>query len=127
MNDSRATPVILVVDDDTKCREALSELLAREGYEVACAKNGRDALDYLSRSIPSLIILDLKMPVMSGWEFRERQLSDPRLKSLPVVITSPSGLACEVEAAAVVSKSIDFAVLMTAVRESCSAPTAAVP
>ena len=127
MNDSSATPVILVVDDDTNCREALSELLAREGYEVACAKNGRDALDYLSRSIPSLIILDLKMPVMSGWEFRERQLSDPRLNSLPVVITSASGLACEVEADAVVPKPIDFAVLMTAVRQSCSAPMAATP
>jgi CheY-like chemotaxis protein len=119
VKDSSAKPVILVVDDDTKCREALSELLAREGYEVACAENGHDALDYLSRSLPSLIILDLMMPVLSGWEFRKQQLSDPRLNSLPLVITTASALAHEIDADAVVPKPIDFAVLMTAVRKNC--------
>jgi len=119
VKDSSAKPVILVVDDDTKCREALSELLAREGYEVACAENGHEALDYLSRSLPSLIILDLMMPVMSGWEFRKQQLSDPRLNSLPLVITTASALAHEIDADAVVPKPIDFAVLMTAVRKNC--------
>jgi len=96
-----------------------SELLAREGYEVACAENGHDALDYLSRSLPSLIILDLMMPVLSGWEFRKQQLSDPRLNSLPLVITTASALAHEIDADAVVPKPIDFAVLMTAVRKNC--------
>jgi CheY-like chemotaxis protein len=57
------------------------------------ARNGHSALDYLSRSIPSLIILDLMMPIMNGWEFRERQCADRRLNSLPVVVTSASGLA----------------------------------
>ena len=66
MKDSTEKSVILIVDDDAESREVLSELLAREGYTVVCAENGRDALDYLSRSIPSLIILDLMMPVMSG-------------------------------------------------------------
>ena len=55
MNDSTEKSVILIVDDDAESRELLSELLTKEGYTVVCAENGRDALDYLSRSIPSLI------------------------------------------------------------------------
>ena len=63
MNDSTEKSVILIIDDDAESREALSELLAEEeGYTAVCAENGRDALDYLSRSIPSLIILDLMCP-----------------------------------------------------------------
>ena len=54
MNDSTEKSVILIVEDDAESREVLSELLAKEGYTVVCAKNGRDALDYLSHSIPSL-------------------------------------------------------------------------
>jgi CheY-like chemotaxis protein len=119
VKDSSAKPLILAFDDEAKCRETLSELLAREGYEVACAENGHDALDYLNRSLPSLIILDLMMPVMSGWEFRKQQLSDPRLKSLPLVITSANALAHKIDADAVVHKPIDFAVLMSVVRKNC--------
>ena len=122
MNDSTEKSVILIVEDDAESREVLSELLAKEGYTVVCAKNGRDALDYLSHSIPSLIILDLMMPIMSGWEFRERQRADPRLSSLPVVVTSASGLAPEIDADALIPKPIDFALLMSAVR-NCSAPS----
>jgi CheY-like chemotaxis protein len=122
MNDSTDKSLILIVEDDAESREVLSELLAKEGYTntVVCAENGRDALDYLSRSIPSLIILDLMMPIMSGWEFRERQRADPRLNSLPVVVTSASGLAPEIDADALIPKPIDFALLMSAVR-NCSA------
>ena len=122
MNDSTEKSVILIVEDDAESREVLSELLVKEGYTVVCAENGRDALDYLSRSIPSLIILDLMMPIMSGWEFRERQRADPRLNSLPVVVTSASGLAPEIDADALITKPIDFALLMSAVR-NCSAPS----
>ena len=121
MNDSTEKSVILIIDDDAESREALSELLAKEGYTAVCAENGRDALDYLSRSIPSLIILDLMMPIMSGWEFRERQRADPRLSSLPVVVTSASGLAQEIDANALISKPIDFALVMSTVR-NCTAP-----
>jgi CheY-like chemotaxis protein len=122
MNDSTEKLVILIVDDDAESREMLSELLTNEGYTVVRAENGRDALDYLSRSLPSLIILDLMMPIMSGWEFRERQRADSRLNSLPVVVTSASGLAPEIDAAALIPKPIDFALLMRAVR-NCSAPS----
>ena len=60
---------------------------------VVCAEDGRQALDYMSSSTPGLILLDLMMPNMSGWEFLERQKQDPRLAAVPVVLISGSGLA----------------------------------
>jgi len=113
---------ILLVDDDVDSTEALAELLSREGYAVACAENGREALDYLAHSKPPcLIILDLMMPVMSGWEFRQRQTSDPKLKSLPVVVVSASssGPIKGLKANAVLQKPVDFRRLMHVVRENC--------
>jgi CheY-like chemotaxis protein len=59
---------ILVVDDDASIRESLSRLLTRAGYEVASAENGFDALLQLKHSVPDVIISDLNMPRMSGFE-----------------------------------------------------------
>jgi CheY-like chemotaxis protein len=115
---SKAT--ILVVDDDADCREMLSDLLSKAGYSVACAENGREALDFINTSTPSLMILDLMMPVMSGWELLARQKFDPRLESLPVVVVSASGLSQEVHAEAVLRKPVDFKALMNVVKQNCS-------
>jgi CheY-like chemotaxis protein len=110
---------ILVVDDDTESTEVLAQLLTREGYAVARAENGREALEYLEHSRrPCLIILDLVMPVMSGWEFRKRQESDPKLKSLPVVVVSGTGPVKGLHAP-VLRKPVDFGRLMKAVEENC--------
>src|SRR2546423_11244266 len=80
---------ILVVEDDLDIREALTQILQEEGYAVRAAANGRDALDAASDgSVPSLILLDLMMPVMNGWEFRAEQLKDARLANVPVLIIS---------------------------------------
>jgi CheY-like chemotaxis protein len=86
---SAASREVVVVDDDVDGREALAELLASRGYSVTTAGNGRDALDYLRRSyLPGLIILDLMMPLMDGWEFLEHQSRDPALLDIPVVVLS---------------------------------------
>ena len=84
---------ILLVEDDEALREALSEVLADEGYRVDCAANGREALDHLNRSAaasPDLILLDLVMPVMDGWAFREAQRKNGRLARIPTVVLSAS-------------------------------------
>lgn len=84
-----ARKLILVVDDDPDIRELLLQVLLDEGYRAAGASNGREALDYLRRSdLPSLILLDLMMPVMNGWQFRDEQRLDPRLGAIPVVVIS---------------------------------------
>jgi CheY-like chemotaxis protein len=122
MNGSSEKSVILVVDDDADCREMLADLLSKEGYVIAIAANGCQALDYLNHSTPALIILDLMMPVMSGWEFRARQKSDSRFESLPVVVLTASGLVRDIDANAVLLKPIDFGVLMRVVKQNCPPP-----
>ncbi|MGE0547466.1 MAG: PleD family two-component system response regulator [Kofleriaceae bacterium] len=77
---------VLVVDDDPDIRETISEVLEDEGYSVVSAVNGADALDVLQSIKPSLILLDLSMPIMSGQEFRCRQLADPALAAIPTVV-----------------------------------------
>lgn len=82
-------PRILVVEDDFDIRDTLAQILEAEGYDVAGAANGAEALDVLARQTPpALILLDLMMPVMNGWQFRAEQLKDPELASIPVVIIS---------------------------------------
>jgi RNA polymerase sigma-32 factor len=79
---------ILVVDDNTDERILLEGILEEQGFQVASAANGRLALRTARRTRPDLILLDLVMPVMSGWEFRAAQASDPALRSVPVIVTS---------------------------------------
>ncbi|HWX35745.1 MAG TPA: response regulator, partial [Steroidobacteraceae bacterium] len=84
---------ILVVEDERGQREALAEVLSRLGYEVQCAANGSEALELMrhSESLPGLILLDLMMPVMDGWEFRAQQRKDRALADVPVVVLSALG------------------------------------
>ncbi|HEX7622759.1 MAG TPA: response regulator [Anaeromyxobacteraceae bacterium] len=81
---------VMVVEDDRDLRENMSELLEDEGYKPLCAENGLEALYFLraQQVLPDVILLDLMMPVMSGWQFREQQLQDARLSSIPVIIVS---------------------------------------
>jgi CheY-like chemotaxis protein len=83
---------VMVVEDDAFIRDAVVEILAEEGFEAVGVRNGRDALRRLRRSKvrPSLILLDLMMPVMNGWQFRSEQLRDPALAAIPVLVMSAS-------------------------------------
>ncbi len=79
---------ILVVDDDRDLRELLAAVLSSAGYEVLTAENGAAALSVLRTVIPDLIILDLMMPVMNGWQFREAQTALPDYARIPVICLS---------------------------------------
>ena len=80
---------ILIVEDDEGVRDALASILRDEGYVVETASNGEAALNRVAaRPLPTLILLDLMMPQMDGIHFRERQLADPELRAIPVVIIS---------------------------------------
>ena len=80
---------ILVIEDDNDTRELLQELLEVEGYDVDTAANGKDGLAKLRTSAtPSMILLDLAMPVMDGCAFRQYQQNDPKYSKIPVVILS---------------------------------------
>src|SRR5579859_5671182 len=86
---TRQDDSILVIEDNAFIRSATVRLLRKGGYTVHSARNGQDAFHYLrNHRMPRLILLDLEMPVMDGWQFRKRQQQDPILSRIPVVILS---------------------------------------
>lgn len=84
---------VLVVEDAADLRSLLRQLFELEGYHVTQAANGREALALLQTAteLPQLILLDLMMPVMDGFEFRRAQAADPRLAGIPVVVMTADG------------------------------------
>jgi CheY-like chemotaxis protein len=90
-----AEPLVFVIDDDRDVRAALEETLRDEGYEVLCAVDGADALDKLRVMPlkPDVLLLDLMMPTMNGWQFREEQLKDPALAAICTVVLTADATA----------------------------------
>jgi chemosensory pili system protein ChpA (sensor histidine kinase/response regulator) len=88
----RQRPVVMVVDDSITMRKVSARVLEREGYEVATAKDGMDALEQVNERVPDVILLDLEMPRMDGYEFAGYVRADERFKAVPIiVITSRMG------------------------------------
>ena len=117
-------PTVFIVEDDTDTREMLSKFLELEGYHVEVAANGRQALDILGSGVAAnVIVLDLMMPVMDGWEFRRRQVEDARLRSIPTIVVSAAGRdrMSQVSADAYLSKPVDMDELLARVHQFCSA------
>ena len=81
---------ILIVDDEAELHELITDVLTDEGYIVAQIKNGYTALAYLhaAPALPCVIILDLMMPSLNGWDFLRARLGDPLLESIPIVVIS---------------------------------------
>jgi CheY-like chemotaxis protein len=78
--------VVLVVEDDAPTREMLQRTLVKENWEVVEAENGRVALEKLSGLVPALILLDLMMPEMDGFEFMDELRKRPECRQVPVVV-----------------------------------------
>lgn len=118
---------ILVVEDDDGIRQILSDVLVDDGYRVHTVVHGQEALDYLDQTntLPRLILLDLMMPTMTGWEFRTMQRQHPRLQTIPVVILSAISSRLdprqimELDAVAFIGKPIDWARLERIVIQYC--------
>ena len=114
-------PSVLVVEDHADLREMISVLLESEGYAVRTAENGAAALDVLASERPAVILLDLMMPVMSGDEFRKRQLADPRYRDVPVICMTAAHdgreRAARLSANEYFQKPVDFDRLLGVVRD----------
>jgi CheY-like chemotaxis protein len=113
---------ILVVDDDHALREALSDSLRLEGYDVVEAEHGEAALRHLrSSDPPCLILLDLMMPVMDGKTLRETMLKEPALANIPVVLITAAGpqVAASVRAKDVLHKPLRMGHVVDVVKEHC--------
>jgi PAS domain S-box-containing protein len=116
---NRATHV-LVVDDDDSLRESVCELLEDEGFKTSNADSGETALESLRSGAerPDLIILDLMMPLMNGWQFREAQVKDPDLATIPVVAMTASRDLRGIQVDEVIYKPIKLARLLDVVRRT---------
>ncbi|HXU07298.1 MAG TPA: response regulator [Polyangia bacterium] len=117
---------VLVVEDDRDVQEALASILEDAGYDVLCAGNGREALRRLHdcEGRCNLILLDLMMPVMNGWDFRHRQRQTPAFAGIPVFLMSAGAhLAVvreELQATGSVAKPVDAAEILDIVDRHCS-------
>lgn len=120
---SSQSSVVLVVDDDPDILEALSEILEAEGFEVRRARNGKEALERLNPDPPDLILLDLMMPVMDGWEFaqRMRQIEGPASRVPLIVLSADRNVgakAGEIGARGYLAKPFELNDLLEMVRHS---------
>ncbi len=112
---------ILIVDDDVSIRVAVSEFLRDEGYEVFTAANGREAIAIIERERPSLVLLDMRMPVMDGWTFA-RELQERDIRIPLVVMTAARDArrwAEEIHATAYVAKPFDLTELLDTFDQLC--------
>lgn len=118
---------VLIVEDHDDNRESLALLLRLAGLEVETARDGGEALALLraNRPCPDLILLDLCLPVVSGEEFRERQLADPNLRDIPVVALSASNdltaRAASLDIPVALQKPVSFSALYAVVARYCDA------
>lgn len=118
-----STPTVFIVEDDLDTREMLEKFLELEGYHVETAANGRQALDRLDHGLKAcVIVLDLMMPVMDGWQFRLEQRRRRDLASIPVIVVSASGKERlrRIEADSYLSKPVDLDELLERITACCS-------
>ena len=119
---------VLVVEDDADIRFSLQILLQDEGYEAVSAANGRQALALLRAMpmLPCLILLDLMMPDMDGWQFRAEQRRDPELASIPIMILSAAAdlpmQTAKLGAVGVMQKPVHVEELLEEIRRHCPPP-----
>jgi CheY-like chemotaxis protein len=118
---------ILVVEDNDDVRDMMAVSLQLEGHRVVTARNGQHALEVLDRGPrPCLILLDLMMPVMDGWEFQRRVAERPEFREIPIVVVSAAGgdLLRQIRSAAFLPKPIDLDRLLNVVCEFCDGTAA---
>jgi CheY-like chemotaxis protein len=107
---------VLIVDDDPNLLEVTSFVIESEGMAVETAKNGAEALALLRAGrLPGLVLLDLMMPVMNGWEFLDEVAKDPLLKVLPVVVLTAAQRAQVPGVVEVLCKPVDLRALLRVV------------
>lgn len=122
----RGTPQVLVVDDEPDLRLMLRLALRRDARFEVCgeAENGEVAVQMATRLQPDIILLDLMMPVMDGWQFRRAQQSDPMLAPIPVVVVSADASvqqrAAAIDAAGYLRKPIQLDTLLGTVARFCA-------
>jgi CheY-like chemotaxis protein len=113
---------VLVVDDDSSILETISEALSLEGYDVATAANGAEALEVFASVRPHVVLLDMRMPVLDGWGFA-RELKSRGLAAHVIVMTAAQDArawADQIGAAAFLAKPFELLDLLDHVERFCT-------
>ena len=122
-NDVGTRATILVIDDDDDIRAVLAMVLDEAGFRVVTAANGREALEHLREDPqPDVILLDLMMPEMDGYQFRAEQQRDPALRAIPTLIVTAGTVTPRVEelgAEAILRKPVSLRRLVDTIRRFC--------
>jgi DNA-binding response OmpR family regulator len=114
-------PRLLIVEDDEAIRSMVADVLIDDGYEVRTASEGGEGLSILAQWRPDLVVLDLMMRGVDGWEFRRRQQAQPEVSRVPVLLVSASRrdelpqVAKELDAAGFLPKPFDLDTLLAAI------------
>ncbi len=111
---------VLVVDDDAGIREFIDMVLSDEGYEVATASHGAAALEIIDRRPPSIILLDMRMPIMDGWAFARAYRQRPGPHAPIIVVTAARDVAeraAQIDAEGVLPKPFRLAELLSVVEQ----------
>ena len=122
--------LVMIVEDDRDVRESIAEVLTDNEYFALAAVNGKDAIEKLRSAVkhPCLILLDIMMPVMDGWQFRAAQREDPDLGEIPVVVLTAHAnieeAAGVMAAAACLKKPVELEALLHTIEKFCRKPQA---
>src|SRR5260221_5364173 len=92
VSSNRRAAVVLLVEDHETSADGYAQLLSGAGYTVVRAKNGYEALAEVSRELPSLVLLDLKLPKLDGWELLDRLKADATVASVPIIVVTGDSL-----------------------------------
>ena len=116
---------VLVVEDDPDLADVMLLALREAGYSVRCAGNGREALDAAAKQLPGLVLLDVLMPVMDGWQCA-RELRARYGRTLPIVVVTAAehirSRGHELGADDVLPKPFDIDDFLRTVAHYCGAP-----
>jgi CheY-like chemotaxis protein len=107
---------VLLVEDDAVLREATADALRDSGIEVIEAADGQQGLAAMRAAPPCLVLLDLMMPVMDGWEVARTMAADPALSHIPICVVSAVGHQAPPEARHVLKKPVTLQALLAVVR-----------
>lgn len=109
---------LLLVEDNDLNRDMLSRRLQRKNYEVVSAVDGQEALDLMRREQPDLVLMDMNLPVLNGWDACRAASLDPEIKHIPIMALTAHALEQELQKAMeagcrdYATKPIDFPVLL---------------
>lgn len=121
-NEDSEKNLVLIVEDEKNIQEILKLGLEMEGFQVITADNGKMGMDILSSTspLPCVILLDLMMPIMNGWEFADAISKESSLSTIPLILVTAYGdRAKSIPSKAIVEKPVDFNVLIEAVNKCC--------